>query len=456
MITSMTVSEGMVTVTSFPDGGAGGQMTELWSNWTGDQRCAPFAIERPSSEEELAAVVGKAAAGGQRVRAVGSGHSFTDCACTDGLMIDMSGLTRVLAVDEAAGLVTVEGGIRLHELGPRLARHGLSLENQGDIDRQTVTGAIATATHGTGVRFQNISSRVAALRLVTAGGEVLELSPQSDPEAYLAARVSVGTLGVVSAVTIQCVPLFTLHRRDEPVPLEETLEQLDQRVDGSDHFEFWVFPYTQTALTRTMRRSQEPPSPPPPPRRALQEEVLENFALGLVCRTGRLGPRQTPRLNRLIAAAMSASEVVDRAPKVFATRRAVRFTEMEYAIPRASAREAIERVLELVERRRLPVLFPLEVRFTAPDDSFLSTAQDGETCYIAVHQFRGMEFESYFRGVEEIMDSYGGRPHWGKRHYQSAATLRPRYPAWDRFQAVRARLDPDGVFTNDYTRRVLG
>jgi L-gulono-1,4-lactone dehydrogenase len=431
-------------------------VTQVWTNWAGDQRCAPHAIERPCREEELVSVVRQAAAGGQRVRAVGSGHSFTDCACTDGVMVDLSDMARVLEVDEASGLVTVEGGIRLHALGPHLAQHGLALENQGDIDRQSITGAVATATHGTGVRFPNISARIAGLRLVTAAGEVLELSPHSDPEAYLAARVSVGALGVVSAVTIQCVPLFTLHRRDQPAPLEQTLERLDEHVDANDHFEFWVFPYTKTALTRTMRRSQEEPPPPPRWKRALQEEVLENLALGLVCRIGRRRPRQAPRLNRLVAAAMSASEVSDRAHRVFATRRAVHFTEMEYAIPRADGREAIERVLELVERRRLPILFPLEVRFAAPDDAFLSTAQGGETCYIAVHQFRGMEFESYFRAVEEIMDGYGGRPHWGKRHYQSAATLRPRYPAWDRFQAVRARLDPDGVFTNDYTRRVLG
>jgi L-gulonolactone oxidase len=167
-------------------------------------------------------------------------------------------------------------------------------------------------------------------------------------------------------------------------------------------------------------------------------------------------PRLAPRLNRLVAGAMSTNDVEDRAYKVYATTRAVRFTEMEYAIPRECVREAVERVMRLVEDRALPILFPLEVRFAAPDEAFLSTAYGRDTGYIAVHQFCGMEFETYFRAVEAIMDSYGGRPHWGKRHYQSAATLRERYPEWDRFQAVRARLDPDGVFANDYSRRVLG
>jgi L-gulono-1,4-lactone dehydrogenase len=268
--------------------------------------------------------------------------------------------------------------------------------------------------------------------------------------------VSLGALGVVSRITLRCVPRFTLRRRDEPRPLAETLDRLDEHVDGNDHFEFWVFPYTRTALTRTCRRSAEPPSPPPAWRRRLQEEVIENRLLELVCRAGRTLPRAVPRLNALVAGAMRESRVDDLSHNVFATQRRVRFTEMEYAIPRAHAREAVERALEAIERPRLPIAFPLEVRFAAGDDALLSTAHERDTCYIATHQYRGMEFETCFRAVEAVMDDYGGRPHWGKRHYQTAATLAGRYPGWQRFQAVRARLDPAGVFTNDYARRVLG
>lgn len=427
-----------------------------WTNWTGDQICAPGEIARPTSESELAELVARAATQGRQIRAVGSGHSFTDCACTDGLMIDMSGMQRILDVDHDSGLATVEGGAKLHALGPALAEYALALENQGDIDRQSITGAISTATHGTGARLQNLAAGISALRVVTASGEVRELSPDSDPEAYLAARVSVGALGVISTVTIKCVPLYTLHRHDQPLPLDETLARLEQHVADNDHFEFFVFPFTRTALTRRTRRSHDRPKPTPHWRRQLQEEVIENRVLSAVCHTGRRFPGLAPRLNRMITAAMSESRVDDRAYKVYATNRKVRFTEMEYAIPRAHAREAVERVLALIEQRRLPILFPLEVRFAAPDDAFLSTAYGRDTCYIAVHQYVGMEFESYFRAVEAIMDSYGGRPHWGKRHYQTAATLRERYPEWGRFQAVRARLDPDQTFVNDYTRRVLG
>lgn len=427
-------------------------MSPIWSNWPGEQVCAPSAIVRPTSEAELADVIAQAAKRGERVRAVGSGHSFTDIACTDGVMIDMTGLQRVLDVDQPTGLVTVEGGAKLRALGPQLAQRRLGLENQGDVDPQSITGATATATHGTGVRFQNLSARIVSLRLVTAGGEVLSLSEGDD---YLAARVSLGALGVISQVTLQTVPLFTLHRHDQRRSLAQTLERLDEFVDGNDHFEFFVFPYADKALTRTMHRSDEQPKPTPGWQRMVGEN-FENGGLSLICQTGRRFPSVAPRLNRLMTNMMSSSTVQDRAYKVFAIQRKVRFTEMEYAIPRENGREALQRVIDLVRRRSLPIMFPIEVRFSAPDDSFLSTAYGRDTCYIAVHQYAGMEFESYFRAVEEIMDDYAGRPHWGKRHYQTAATLRERYPQWDRFAAVRDRLDPDRVFLNDYTRRVLG
>jgi L-gulonolactone oxidase len=403
----------------------------------------------------LAQVISDAAARGQHVRAVGSGHSFTDIACTDGVMVDLSGMQGVLSADTDTGLVVVAAGTKLHALGPELAGLGLALQNQGDIDAQAIAGAIATATHGTGVTFPNLSAQIVGVRLVTASGDVVDVDAESDPDGLLAARVSLGALGIASAVTVQCVPLYTLHRHDKPLALEDTLARLDEHVDSNDHFEFFLFPYTRTASTRTTRRSAEEPKRTPRWRRWLAD-FIENRVLGLICRIGRHRPRCVPRLNRLTASLLSEGHLEDHAYRVYATERKVHFTETEYAIPRAHAREALERALDLIERRRLPILFPFEVRFSAGDDAFLSTAHGRETCYIAAHQYHGMEFETFFRGFEEIMDSYGGRPHWGKRHYQSAATLRERYPEWDRFQAVRARLDPDGVFTNDYTRRVLG
>jgi L-gulono-1,4-lactone dehydrogenase len=407
----------------------------------------PEALERPGSEDELA----RAVAGARRVKVAGSGHSFTDIACTDGTMIDLSRMDRVLSVEGTE--VTVEAGITLRDLGPALSERGLALENQGDVDAQTVAGAMSTATHGTGGGFANISSQVVRVRLVTAGGDVVELSEGDD---LLAGRVSLGALGAISAVTLRCVPAFTIHRIDEPLPLDDVLGRLDEHVDGNDHFELFVFPYTRTALTLTSSRTDREPRPAGRAQVLFRDVLLENAALEVASRAGRRLPALIPRLNRTLVRAMSRAERLDRSHRVYANRRSVRFTEMEYAIPREHTADGLERVLELVERRRIRVGFPIEVRVIAPDDALLSTAEGRPTGYIAVHQYRGMEFESYFRGVEAIMDEYGGRPHWGKRHYQSAATLRPRYPGFDRFLAVRDRLDPERKFENEYLRRVLG
>jgi L-gulonolactone oxidase len=291
------------------------------------------------------------------------------------------------------------------------------------------------------------------MRLVTADGSIVDLREGDD---LLAGRVSLGALGAIAAVTVRCVPAFTVHRVDEPRPLDEVLSRFDEHVDASDHFELFVFPYTRTALTLTSERTDREARPPGVVSAFVRDLLLENVALEVACRAGRLIPSAIPAINRLVTGVMSRAEHLDASHRVYANRRLVRFTEMEYGIPREHVPEALERVLALVERRRLPVGFPVEVRVVAPDDALLSTAHGRPTGYIAVHQYRGMEFESYFRAVEAIMEEYGGRPHWGKRHYQTAETLRPRYPGWDRFAAVRERLDPERKFENDYLRRVLG
>jgi L-gulonolactone oxidase len=418
-----------------------------WTNWARQQRCAPERIEAPGSEEELASVV----AGGERVKVAGSGHSFTDIACTDGVMVDLSRMRRVLSVD---GLdVTVEAGITLHDLGEELRARGLAMENQGDVDPQTLAGAISTATHGTGGGFGNLSSQVVGVRLVDGTGELRDIR---EGDELRAARVSLGALGAIAAVTLRCVPAFTIHRIDEPRPLDDVLPRLEELVDAHDHWEAFVMPYTRKALTLTSERTDRRPQPTGEVAAFLHDVLLENAVLGLFCRTGRAFPRLIPVLNRALAGLMGRAEHLDASNRVYANKRLVRFTEMEYAIPRERAAEALERVLALIERRRLPIGFPIELRVARPDDGLLSTAYERPTAYIAVHQYVGMEFETYFRAVEAIMDEYEGRPHWGKSHYQSAATLRPRYPEWDRFAEIRERLDPQRRFENDYLRRVLG
>jgi L-gulono-1,4-lactone dehydrogenase len=418
-----------------------------WTNWARQQRCAPERIEKPRSEEELV----RALAGARRVKVVGSGHSFTDIACTDGVLVDLSLMQGVLSED--GDEVTVEAGIALSQLGEELRVRGLAMENQGDVDPQTLAGAISTATHGTGAGFGNISSQVVAIRLVDGTGELRDIR---DGDELRAARVGLGALGAISAVTLRCVPAFQIHRVDQPRALDEVLPRLDELVGSHDHWEAFVMPYTRKALTLTSERTDRPADPPGRLAAFMHDVVLENAVLGLFCRTGRAFPRLIPALNRGLAGLMGGSEHLDASNRVYANTRLVRFTEMEYGIPREHAAEALQRVLAMIERLRLPIGFPIECRVVAPDDALLSTAYERPTAYIAVHQYVGMEFETYFRAVEAIMDEYGGRPHWGKRHYQSAATLRPRYPEWDRFLEIRERFDPQRRFENDYLRRVLG
>ena len=357
----------------------------------------------------------------------------------------------LLDADRATGLVRVEAGITLHALSDALAEHGLAMPNLGDIDEQSIAGAISTATHGTGITLANLSAQVRALRLVTAAGEIRELDGGDD---LLAARVAIGALGVVTEVTLQTVPAFTLRGVDAPVALAEVLDGLDARVGGHRHFEFFVFPHADSALTRTNDSVDEPAQPRSRLRAYVDDVLLANRAFQLACVIGRALPAAIPSLNRLVTRLAGTSTRTDRSDRIFATPRLVRFTEMEYALPRPVAADAVRAIKATAER--YAINFPIEVRFVAPDDALLSPAHERETAYVAVHAFKGMEWEPYFRAVEAIADEHGGRPHWGKRHFQTAATLAPRYPGWERFAAVRRRLDPDGVFSNVYTDRVLG
>ena len=433
------------------NGGAGG-----WVNWAGDQHCRPAAIVRPQTREALVEAVAAATAAGHRVSVAGSGHSFTEAAMTDGTMLRIEALSGVIDADPASGLVEVGGGTVLADLNEELAGLGLAMENLGDIDRQTIAGAISTGTHGTGARLRNVSAQVEGLELVLADGSVRQLSAATHPELLRAARVGVGALGAIAAVTLRCVPAFVLDRVDTPRPREEVLDGFQESADANDHFELFTFPYADSALVLERNRTAAPPRPRAAAAAYLNDVVLENWALEALSATGRRLPRAIPALSRLAARLASGSRTIDRSDRVFANDRRVRFTEMEYGIPREHGPEAARRVIEWVRSNRYPVFFPIEMRVAAGDDALLSPSHERDTAYIAVHQYRGMEWRPYFEAVEEIMDSYGGRPHWGKRHFQTAATLAPRYPQWMAFQRARDELDPGRTFTNEYAARALG
>lgn len=429
-------------------------MTNSWVNWAGDQRCAPARLAAPRDHAELAGELARAAADGHHVRVVGSGHSFTDTCLTDGLLLDLSRMNKVLDVDRATGLARVQAGMTLAAVSDRLDRHGLAFPNLGDIDAQTIAGATATGTHGTGAELPNLSAQLHAVELMTADGRTVELTAESGSEAWRAARVSVGALGVVTAFTLQLVPSFVLEGVERPVPVEEVLGDLDSYVDGNEHFEFYMFAHSPIAMTKRNNRVDLPPAPRHKIVDWFADIVVSNHISDALCRLARRRPAVIPPVQRAAAYAFSYRRQVDRSYRVFTSPRLFRFTEMEYAIPRAYSADAIREIKETAQRFDTPM--PIEVRWVAGDDAFLSPAGGRATCYIAVHQYEGMEHEPFFRACEAVFDRYEGRPHWGKRHCQTADTLRPRYPDWDRFAAVRRHYDPDGRFANDYLDRVLG
>jgi L-gulono-1,4-lactone dehydrogenase len=428
---------------------------ERWRNWAGNQACVPDAVERPTTEAELVGAVRRAAARGRSIKVAGAGHSFTDIACTGGVQVRLDAYQRLLGVDHQAGWVKVQAGIPLGRLNRVLASRGLALENLGDIDCQQLGGAISTATHGTGGRFGGLATQVVGLELIIPDGSVITCSADQEPEVFEAGRVGLGALGAVSTITLRAVRDFNLHAVEEPMRLDHVLDHFAEYVADNEHFEFFWVPHTEWALTKRNNRTDEPPSPRRWAARWGQRVVMENVAFGALCRLGRAVPAAIPRLAGLLAVG-GRSEYVDRGSQVFVTPRYVRFYEMEYAIPIWEVVGVLRRVQELIERLGLRISFPVEVRVGAADDIPLSTATGRPTGYIAVHVYQGMAYERYFDAVEEIFDSVGGRPHWGKLHSQTAGTLAPRYPQWDRWQAVRRRLDPEGRFANAYLERVVG
>ena len=429
-----------------------------WRNWSRTESVRPVRVERPASVGAVQRSVLAAGRSGLRIKAVGTGHSFTGIAVAPGVQLDLLDLGGLIDVDAETARVRVAAGLPLHRLSRLLDTHGLALTNLGDIDRQTVAGAISTGTHGTGGRFLGLASQVTALTLVTADGGLLRVSETENAELLPAVRLGLGALGIIVDVTLQCVPRFMLRSEQKSEPLAAVLEDYLSRSQASDHFEFFWFPHTRTALTKTNTRLAERPPGARSARssRWVDDELLANGIYRGVCAAGTALPALVPPLARLSARATGNRQFTDASARVFATNRAVRFREMEYALPREHVPEAVLEVQRLIEAQGWRISFPIEVRSAAADDLWLSAAYGRETGYISVHRYAREDPEEYFRAVEQIMIGFGGRPHWGKLHYQDADALRGRYPHFDDFLAVRDRLDPERRFTNSYLERVLG
>jgi FAD-linked oxidoreductase len=430
--------------------------SSAWHNWAGNVSARPARAATPSSVGELAEEVRRAAADGLRVKPVGTGHSFTAVAATDGVHIRPDLLTGIRDIDREAGTVTVEAGTPLKRLNVALAREGLSLTNMGDIMEQTVAGATSTGTHGTGRASASLAAQIKALELITADGRVMACSEKENPDVFAAARIGLGALGVITAITFAVEPLFLLTAREEPMGFEQVSSEFDALVAENEHFEFYWFPHTGNCNTKRNNRSLGPVAPPGRIAGWIEDEFMSNGLFQVVCSLGRAVPRTIPLIAKVSSRALSARTYTDVPYKVYTSPRRVRFVEMEYAIPREATVEALREVRAMIERSPLRISFPVEVRTAPADDIPLSTASGRETSYVAVHMYRGTPFQGYFTAVERIMTAHGGRPHWGKMHTRDAEYLAAAYPRFAEFTAVRDRLDPDRLFGNDHLRRVLG
>ncbi|MFD7134281.1 D-arabinono-1,4-lactone oxidase [Streptomyces sp. NPDC059894] len=427
-----------------------------WRNWGGTVSARPAREVAPASVGELAEAVRRAAEDGLKVKAVGTGHSFTSIAATDGVLIRPHLLTGIRDVDRENMTVTVEAGTPLRRLNLALAREGLSLTNMGDIMEQTVSGAISTGTHGTGRESGSIAAQITALELVTADGSVLTCSKDRHPEIFAAARIGLGALGIVTAITFAVEPVFLLTAREEPMPLDAVLADFDALWAENEHFEFYWFPHTGSTNTKRNNRSAGPRRPVGQLAGWFEDEFLSNGVFQAAQWVGRAAPATIPAIARVSSRALSARTYTDIPYKVFTSPRRVRFVEMEYAVPRAAVTGALRELKAMVDRSGLRVGFPVEVRTAPADDITLSTASGRDSAYIAVHMAKGTPYQPYFTAAERIFTAHDGRPHWGKVHTRNAEDLAGVYPRFAEFTALRDRLDPDRLFGNDYLRRVLG
>ena len=429
---------------------------EPWRNWGRSESSRPQFFAKANNVDDVVEVLAFARERGLRVKTVGAGHSFTAIAATDDIQLDISALDGIYAVNGAQ--VTLGAGTHLYQLAGLLNPLGLALANMGDIDRQTLAGATSTGTHGTGARFGGLATQIVAAMIVLADGTISYVSETENAELLPAVRLGLGALGVLIELTIECVPSFLLNAVEKPEPLAEVLDAWAERTTGADHFEFYWFPHTPTALTKTNTRLpvDAPKKLQNPVGRWVDDQLMSNHIYSVTCALGTAVPALIKPINHLADKLVAAREVTDLSHRIFVAPRTIKFRELEYALPVEHVPAALRAINELIETRGWRISFPIEVRVAAADDNWLSTAYGRASGYIAVHRYYREDPTEYFEAVEEILESFDGRPHWGKMHTRDAQSLAAAYPRFSDFLAVRDQLDPDRRFANPYLERVLG
>jgi FAD-linked oxidoreductase len=420
-----------------------------WANWSGGQTSHPKTWIIPANEPDLAKEVRRARG---PVRVVGAGHSFSPVVATDDTLVSLDELAGVVAHDDATKQATIWAGTRLHALGDELWGRGQAFVNQGDIDKQSLGGAVGTSTHGTGVGLGSFSSAVRGVRLMTADGDVVECDATRDADLFRAACTAMGTLGIMTQIRLQNRAPYALREHTYTAPLADVLRDIDRLVAAHRHFEFWAFYAASDVLVKTL--DELPADTPPTEANAIDLPV--DLAMRTASELAHGVPLLAGTLQRMLAAASPDSSRIDRSYRIFPSPRKTRFNEMEYELPIAHGPACLEEILSTVALRGVTTLFPIEYRTVAADDCWLSPFYGRASASISIHQYHRADYRELFGVVEPIFRKYEGRPHWGKLHTLGAQDLAPLYPKWDAFQAVRRRLDPTGKFLNDHLRHCLG
>lgn len=418
-----------------------------WRNWSGSQQCLPEARVAPATLAELQQLVRDAQG---VIRPVGAGHSFTPLVPTDGTIVSLSRMSGVVSHDSNTLQATVKAGSRLGELGQPLEDIGQAMINMPDIDEQALAGCLATATHGTGANIGCMSTFVTRLQMINATGDLVECSADENPDLFDAARVSLGSLGILTEVTLQNTAPYRLVRETVWRSLDEILDIADDLADQHRNFEFFYIPFSGMGFTDAHDLTVEAVSST---ERIDGNDAVEDLRLA------RDWLEWSPKVRELILGSymktLADERVVESSWKNYASERNVRFNEMEYHLPRENGLAALREIRAALESLHHEVFFPIEVRFVKGDDIWLSPFYQRDTCSIAVHRIFDEDFKPYFATIEPIMRRYGGRPHWGKLHTLGPAELREMYPRWDDFIALRRDLDPQGRFMNDYLQTLF-
>lgn len=426
-----------------------------WNNWSGLVRSVPQKVVYPASIEDVVTVVRECKMANKTLRLVGAGHSFTPLAATDDVLMSLDNLSGLIEVHSSDQTALAWAGTRLHDLGPLLWQNGLAMENMGDIDSQSIAGAISTGTHGTGGRFGVLATQVIEITAVLGTGEVVTCSKTVNPELFSALQVSLGAVGVIVKVKLKCTKAFRLRYESRRVKLEDCLNNLDAYRNDYRHFEFYCFPYSDSCQVKLMSET-DAPATNHPVRDYFNQIIMENWAFGALSFACRSIPGLCRPVSRFSASNVPAGSEIGESYEVFATPRLVKFNEMEYNIPAAELPAVVREVLARIEQQQIPVHFPIECRYVRKDDITMSPASGRDSAYVAVHMYKGMPHEGYFREMEEIFLRHNGRPHWGKMHYLTAPKLAEKYPNWQRFLEIRRQSDPDGVFLNPYLQSLFG